>query len=391
VTVSAEVLLQPATLELIDSLSAQATEADIVTTVSRLKKAGHDSETIHQALEQVRLRRKARAKFGHYADQMLFTESGLEQATRLPVAAFHAGRFRDAQMTSVADLGCGIGADSLAFAALGLTVHAIDSDPTVAALASYNLALFETATVQVGDALGFHHGEVDSLWLDPARRSNAQRVGDPQQWSPPLDEAFRLARTKPTGIKLAPGMDRELIPDDAEAQWVSHGGDVVEMVLWWGPLARPGVKRAALVLGDDSAREITGGADALDEPVRSLGEYLFEPDGAVIRARLIGDLARELGGGMVSTDIAYITTDTAQHTALAQGFRIREVLSAKPKDLARWVRTEDIGVLEIKKRGVDIDPAKLRAQLNPRGEQPATLIITRVEGKRVALVAERLD
>ena len=386
-----DVLLQPATLELIDSLSEQASEADIVASVSRLKKAGHDTETIHQALEQVRLRRKARVKFGDYADQMLFTESGLEQATRLPVAAFHAGRFRDAQMTSVADLGCGLGADSLAFAALGISVHAVDNDRVVAALASYNLALFDTATVHLGDALSFDHDTVQSLWLDPARRADAGRVWEPQQWSPPLDDAFGLARTKPTGIKLAPGMDRELIPDDAEAQWVSHNGDVVEMVLWWGELARPGVTRAALVLGADSAREMTGEADAPDEPVRSLGEYLFEPDGAVIRARLIGDLARELGGGMMSPDIAYITADTPHHTPLAQGFRIREVLSTKTKELAQWVRRDDIGTLEIKKRGVDIDPAKLRAELNPRGTQPATLIMTRVLGERVALVAERLD
>ena len=48
---------------------------------------------------------------------MLFTEAGLEQATRLKVAALHAGRFARAGVEHVADLGCGIGGDALALAA----------------------------------------------------------------------------------------------------------------------------------------------------------------------------------------------------------------------------------------------------------------------------------
>ena len=389
--INIDILLRPETLALIDSVSQSPAQSDILKTVAGLKKEGVDTETIHQVLEQVRLRRKARAKFGAYADQMLFTEPGLEQATRLAVAAHHAGRFRAAGITSVADLGCGIGADSMAFAALGLSVHAIESDPATAALASYNLALFDTATVQHADALTVDHSSSEALWLDPARRESGTKIWTPDQWSPPLDEAYRLAASKPSGIKLAPGMDRELIAPDTEAQWVSHGGSVVELVLWWGQMARVGVGRAALVLGEEQSAEITGVQDADDAPVRLLGDYLYEPDGAVIRARLIGALAHQLGGGMVDADIAYITADTAHHTPLARGFRIREVLSATTKELTRWVKRDNIGTLEIKKRGLDVDPAELRRRLNPRGDQSATLILTRYQGGRVALVAERLD
>ena len=37
-------------------------------------------------------------------------------------------------------------------------------------------------------------------------------------------------------------------PADAEAQWVSVDGQLVEMGLWFGALARPGIRRAALVI-----------------------------------------------------------------------------------------------------------------------------------------------
>ena len=145
--VDAGELLQPETLRLIDSLGEADSLGDLVGLVSSLRARGHPTTRIHQAIEQVRLRRKAQAKFGHFAERMLFTEAGLEQATRLSVAAHHAGRMQRCGMSSIADLGCGLGGDSMAFGALGLAVEAIDSDRTTAALAAYNLAPFDTVTV----------------------------------------------------------------------------------------------------------------------------------------------------------------------------------------------------------------------------------------------------
>ena len=140
---------------------------------------------------QARLRSRARAKFGAFADRMLFTRAGLEQATRLEVGARHAGRFRDAGVARVADLGCGIGGDALAFAGIGLDVVAVDADGVTAALAAYNLAPFgEQAQVRHARAEEVDLAGVDAVWLDPARRTaghtETTRVGA-GDWSPPLD------------------------------------------------------------------------------------------------------------------------------------------------------------------------------------------------------------
>ena len=102
------------------------------------------------------------------------------------------------------------------------------------------------------------------MWLDPARRtsghSETARVR-PEDYSPPLDWAFDLAERMPTGIKLGPGLDRAMIPEDVEAQWVSADGSTVELVLWSGTLAREGVRRAALVMRGDAGvgAHLTGG------------------------------------------------------------------------------------------------------------------------------------
>ncbi|MGX5682016.1 THUMP-like domain-containing protein [Schumannella luteola] len=377
-------------LRLLDELPAWESSADVVRTVATLRKAGHSPGVVAAVLSQSRLRARAVAKFGPFAERMLFTEAGLEQATRLSVAALHAGRFQRAGVTWVADLGCGIGADALALAALDLEVTAVERDEVTAAIASYNLAPWSNARVEHGTAEAADLTGVSGVYLDPARRDGAKRLRDPADWSPSLDFAFGLAERLPTGVKLGPGIDRELIPADAEAQWVSVDGDVVELGVWFGDVARPGIRRSALVIGDHGSAELTAAGDSDDADAGALGEYLFEPDGAVIRARLIGDLARSLDGRMLDPSIAYITADSPAQSPFAAGFRVLEDFPLDKRSLKRELAARRIGTLEIKKRGVDIDPAAFRTALAPTGEKSATLVLTRVGGKRRALLVERL-
>jgi hypothetical protein len=383
-------LLSPSGLTLLDSLPAWDSSADVVRSVSELRKAGHSPALVAAVLSQARLRARAGAKFGPFATSMLFTEAGLEQATRLSVAAQHAGRFQRAGLGWIADLGCGIGADALAIAALEIEVTAVERDEVTAAVAAYNLAPWSNARVEHADAEAADLSGVDGVYLDPARRDGARRLKDPADWSPSLDFAFGLAERLPVGVKLGPGIDRDLIPHDAEAQWVSVDREVVELGVWFGPLARPGVRRAALVVGEHGSAELVAEADSPDAPAGSLGEYIYEPDGAVIRARLIGDLARTLGGRMLDPSIAYVTADAAIATPFATGFRVLEELQLDRKTIRRALAAREIGTLEIKKRGVDIDPAVFRTSLAPKGPASGTLILTRIGDRRRALLVERV-
>jgi hypothetical protein len=383
-------LLSPEGLRLLDEVGELEQSADVVRTVSRLRAAGHDGGLVAAVLEQARLRSRARVKFGDFADRMLFTPAGLEQATRLRVAALHAGRFSEAGFDVVADLGCGIGADAMAIAALDLGVVAVERDELTAAVAAFNLAPFPSARVELGTAEDADLAGVGAVWLDPARRDGGTRLSDPADWSPSLDWAFQLAERLPTGIKLGPGIDRDLIPPTSEAQWVSVDRDVVELVLWSGSLARPGIRRAAVVLGAGGISELSAPADSPDAEVGDLDEYLIEPDGAVIRARLIGDLARSLDGRMLDPTIAWITASEPPATTFGQSFRVLERMPLDVKTLKRELAARGIGTLEIKKRGVDIDPAEFRKKLALAGDASATLVLTRIAGSRTAILVERV-
>lgn len=369
---------------------------ETVQLVSRMRAEGHDPRVVAAVLTQARLRRRAREKFGPFAAGMLFTEDGLQQATRLRVAAHHADRFRGADARAIADLGCGIGADALAFASLGFEVLAVDADEVTAAIAAHNLAAFENARVRHARAEHVDLAEVDAVWFDPARRDTSSRgaagswrLHDPADWSPPLDLAFGAARTHAVGVKLAPGIDHDVLPADAETQWVSVDGDLVEATVWAGGTERAGVRRSALVIGE-GADELAAPGPASDEPVGELGDVLYEPDPAVIRARLIGDVARSLGARMLAPGIAWMTGDDVVPTPFASAFAVSEVLPLQVSKLARELRARGIGRLEIKKRGVDLDPAALRSQLRLRGDESATLICTRIGDARRAILADRV-
>jgi len=377
-------------LRLLDEVPAWSSKDDVMRVVTDLRKAGHSPALVSAVVSQARLRARGVAKFGPFASSMLFTEAGLEQATRLRVAAMHAGRFRDAGLTNIVDLGCGIGADALAIASLEMDVTAVDIDEVTAAVASFNLAPWPGATVVHADATSVDLAPFDGVYLDPARRSASKRLADPADWTPSLDFAFGIGAEKPTGVKLGPGIDRDLIPTGAEAQWISVDRDVVEVGVWFGAVAREGITRAALVIGDHGTAELTAPADSPDEAPGTLGEFLYEPDGAVIRARLIGDLARSLGGRMLDPQIAWITADEPHVTHFAQGFRVAETFSFDERKLKQALAARGIGTLEIKKRGIDVDPAQLRKKLSLKGDRSATLILTRVAGKRLAILADRL-
>ncbi len=120
----------------------------------------------------------------------------------------------------------------------------------------------------------------------------------------------------------------------------------------------------------------------------SLGEFVAEPDGAVIRAGLVGTLADQLGAGLLDPTIAYVTADSPSETPFARWFRVEESMPLDTKRLAAALHARGVGAVEIKKRGVDVVPERLRAQLKLRGSESATVILTRVGGRHMALITQ---
>lgn len=377
----------------------------------RLRRVGHAPEQAAALLAQSRLRERARAKFGEFAEGMLFTSDGLEQATRLEVAALHADRYARESLATVHDLGCGIGADAMALSVLGVTVAAIDADPVTARIADANLRPWPDSRAHQGLAEDFEPPadpvrDRVGVWLDPARRIPGQadaagrtrRIFRLEEMSPSWEFVQEVARVVPaTGVKLSPSFAHGDQPPGTEAQWVSFDGDLVECAVWFGPLVRQR-GRTALVLSSRASpvrvtETMAGELPPSPGSLAELGDWLYEPDRAVTRAGLIGAVTAAVAGAEIEPGLGYVTSEVALEVPFARRFAVTEVMPLHVKSLRAWLRTRGITGVTIKKRGVRLDEDRLRRDLRigrgaGSGDQ-VVLVLTRVAGQQVALVVSR--
>ncbi|MFF4798144.1 methyltransferase domain-containing protein [Streptomyces sp. NPDC001351] len=381
-------LLTPEGRALLDEVRGTA-PADELAVATRLRRE-HPAGLVSAALGQARLRQRAAAKFGaEDAERMFFTPNGVEQSTRASVATYRAECFQALGVRSVADLCCGIGGDAIAFARAGIRVLAVDRDPATAAVARANadaLGLAGLIEVREADVTEVDTAGYDAVFVDPARRGGRGRIFDPEAYSPPLSWAVSAASKAPLGVlKIAPGIPHEAIPAEAEAEWISDRGDVKEAVLWFGAGRTPGARRATLL---PSLAGIWASPDIMlpDPQVRPVGRYLYEPDGAVIRAHLVAEVAEELDGGLVDATIAYITADELRPTPYATPYEITDQLPFNVKKLKALLREREVGILTVKKRGSAVEPEELRKKVKPQGPGSATVFLTRVAGAPTMLV-----
>ncbi|MEX2290257.1 MAG: class I SAM-dependent methyltransferase [Mycobacteriales bacterium] len=328
------------------------------------------------ALEQALLRERARAKHprGH---ELWWTGPALEQASSYDLAT-HRARLFD---RPVLDLCCSVGGDLLA---LPVGSVGVDLDEARLLLARANAeVLGREVRLLRADAARVRLPPGADVVVDPARRAGGRRVFDPRAYSPPLDVVLSWRdRVRSLVVKVAPGVDHDALPPDVEVEVVSLRGDVKEAVLLSGA-GRSGHRRSATLL--------PGPHTLLDHPVeapavRPPGRWLLEPDGAVVRAHLVAQLAAQVGGWLVDATIAYISADTRVPTPYGTWYEVLEVLPFGLKTLRERLRAHDAGSVVVKKRGTAVEPDVLRRQLKLTGTREVTVVLTRAAGRQIAMV-----
>ena len=350
------------------------------------------AERAHLVIEQIELRQRAREKFT-LADKMFFTRKGLEQATDERLATYKASRFATGE--TIADLCCGIGGDLVSLARRGVA-HGVDRDPALAILAAVNASIHgleeSQYSIAAADALKFPI--IGGAWhCDPDRRSEGRRATRGELFEPSLEALFGLLeQNNNAAIKLAPATEAPAQwRDSAELEWLGSRGECRQQVAWFGSLARhPGLRSATVVDSGGTTRTVIGDANGAMIPATKLGRYIFEPHAAVLAAKLTAVLCREHGLAPVSAGIAYLTGDQPIEDPVLTVFEVRELLPFDRKQLRAYCRQNCLGRLEIKKRGVDFDPERLRKEIAGDGDNEATMIVTPVAGQVRAIVSQRV-
>ncbi|MCD4549811.1 MULTISPECIES: THUMP-like domain-containing protein [unclassified Schaalia] len=379
---------------------------DSLSLSTALRSQGVTPHVASAILQQLDLREAAERKFGSLARHMVFTREGLEQASRLSVATTHAQRFHRAGVTYLADLGCGIGTESLTAAGLGIRTFSLDIDEDSAAAAAANLRDFPESEVLCGDVLQLEMSDliargVNAIFADPARRSGLHkgntRIQDPEHWAPPLSTVLSWTQYIPAlGVKVAPGIAYEVLPADFHVQWTSVDGQLVEAALWSPPLAIEGPGRSAQIIREQTIHIVTDPhahtpCDPITPaPVGPLSRFIMEPDDAIIRSGTISAIADQYNLHLIDSRIAYLTGDTYTPSPFYSAFEVHDVTALRPKQISAALRHLDAGYVEIKKRGADISPEVLRRQLKLTGSTPAVVIATRIQGQHRAIIGRRV-
>jgi hypothetical protein len=273
-----------------------------------------------------------------------------------------------------------------------------DRSEAACLLARANVALLNaTADVRTADVTGLTPPP-DATWhVDPDRRADGKRHTRAVDYSPSADVIARWRRASPDGaVKLAPAV--EASDDwlgDAELEWISQNRECRQAVAWFGPLATaPGQRRATRVLacrGDELRVDSLVGAAGMplgnaQQPL----DFLYDPDPAVLAGDLLGALAAETGLASLGPGGAYLTGASRVDRLLLQSFHVLDCLPLRPAAIAACLSERGVGEVEIKKRGVAVDPNQFWKQLRLRGNNHAVVVLTRIGKRQVALIAQRL-
>ncbi|MFD3591569.1 class I SAM-dependent methyltransferase [Nocardia sp. NPDC058640] len=345
-------------------------------------------------IETVRLRRKAVVKLPA-AGEWLFTDDALQQATPALVARHRAARLAG---RAVHDVTCSIGAELAELAPVCPAVIGSDLDDVRLAMAAHNLGVTAASDPErnglpdndIGARISVPGRNIvlakaDALTpttrdtviiADPARRADGRRTYDPAKLQPPLPDLLAAYAGRDIAVKSAPGLDFDRLAWDGEVEIVSLDGAVREACLWSPGLTTPGITRRATVL--DSRGTTTTLTDAAPDDIPDLppGDWIIDPDGAVVRAGLVRHYAAKHGLWQLDPHIAYLTGDTVPPGM--RGFHVEDRFELREKTLRQELARRDCGSLEILVRGIDIDPDALRKKLKLRGSTPYTLVITRI-------------
>ena len=182
---------------------------------------------------------------------------------------------------------------------------------------------------------------------------------------------------RPPVLRLPPGIDYEGLDRPGEVEIVSLDGGAREAVLWPAELARVARRATVLVSEPVVSEPVVGGsaagwevtsADPDDAGVGPVGEFLLDPDAAVVRAHLVRHYAARHGLWLLDPHLAYLTGSVVPPGI--RGFRVLDAAPYREKTVAGWARRDGIGTLEIKQRGTPIIPDDLRRRLRPALTRP---------------------
>lgn len=369
--------------------------------------AGNKSWPVREIAEQLHCYPRAEHKLCDLHMQgMIYLRESLEQASGYATATYRARRW---PASTVADITGGLGVDTAAWARSGATVCYFEKNTGLAEIATHNhqiLGLDKRIHHTSDDGLARLSSMMkknerkpicDLIYADPSRRSRGTRVVTPDESDPPVLMYLDLIRSagKRYLVKLSPMMDVNLVERDftgcRQIIAVSVEGEVKELLVdadgyHEDRCGQNGPVREAVLLdgrGDERFRV----TDQRARPVADIklpGNWLYEPDPALLKMRLVDQIAMQFGLSRLSRNAGYLTGSHLLTGFPGKVFKVEEALPFKPRKVKSWLKNQGYGRVHIHQRGFPLTVNQLYSKLNLKMGEDAHLFA--VSGHRDQLL-----
>lgn len=345
--------------------------------------------------EQIDCIQKARKKLpGFPCDKLLYLQVSLEQASGERAAAYKA-TFMSGKRAI--DLSGGLGIDAIFLAKVFESVVYCERDPLLAEIVSLNLSTLGITNIEVrtGDSLEilnrYPDGYFDWIYVDPARRDSNRRYVGLEACSPDVVSAHEklLSKAPKVCIKASPALDltavKQQLPAISCITVLSVNRECKETLLVLErdfPSGQPIVTKAAcLSAGFETDKEVAievSEKDVLKKVIADrVGRYFYEPDPAIIKAKLTPKLASDLNLNFINATVDYLTSYEKSEGFPGRVFEVEEVVPYKPKEFKAFLAQKGIREASIQRRDFPHTPEEIRQKFRLKESSKVFMFFTK--------------
>lgn len=360
-------LLDQQVLELIDA-HWQDDPADFA-----MRFHGRRELPVRAIAEQIACRQKAAVKLPSLCCfPLIYTRLSLEQCSGERAAEWKSSLMHGRRAI---DLTGGLGIDTLFLARRFEEVISCERDEVLAGLAETNRRTMGVTNVEtrIGDSAALLAGYADEafdwVFVDPARREHGLRSATLEHSSPDVVRLhdLMLRKAPKVCIKASPALEtgdlEKSLPSLASIIVISVDGEGKEVLLLLDRAHPVGSKPEvrAVCLGE-KVFEISSNAMGSTGRVvaETPGSWLYEPDAAIIKARLTAGLARTMKLEFLNRTVDYLTSERCVERFPGRRFRIEACRPFRPKSIRRELLAFGVSNAAVQRRDFPLSVDALR-------------------------------
>ena len=353
--------------------------------------------------EQIACRRKALKKLPELSRRnLLYTALSLEQASGERAAVYKSG-LEGMAGKKMMDMSGGLGIDTIFFSRRFDEVVYVERDTVLAEVAAYNFRELGISNVSViqGDSIAVLEScpdnSFDMIYVDPSRRKKGRRSAALEAGCPNVAslQDLLLRKARRFCVKASPAMEtsnlRDKLASLSMVLVLSVDRECKEVLLFCDrKKVQTDVVIKAVCLDGKGETVVESGAENMVRGVAgTVGPFMYEPDPAIIKARLTAVLADRCGLQFINPAVDYLTSEMMIEHFPGRSFKVFATFPYKPRELKSFLKERNIDAASILRRDFPLSPEDIRRLFRLKESDAVYLFFTRSAAGQLLCICGR--